>query len=237
MRVLLAAVGNPDFGEPNDIGVPRSMVPVDSFRSASNAVLGYIKRNNLGGGNWAGGQIFQDGKMIAHVSYNGRVWKGKSWKSGQEPIYEPKSVDVSANRAGARGKQKLYDIYSVDTGKNVRLTESAAIRQFGRAEWKEIKAGYLPHLVVAEVWSDPANRAGGVPRRAIVSNKGMMKGYWNVILDDAATASPSEAKSYGGTLVEHGLSTKKSAQRIADEVNKRGSFMTGISGFRRQEPL
>lgn len=88
MTVLLAAVGNPDFGEPLDIGVPRSMVPVESFRSASNAVLGYIARNNLGGGNWAGGQVFKDGRQVAHVSYNGRVWKGKSWKSGQKPLYE-----------------------------------------------------------------------------------------------------------------------------------------------------
>lgn len=89
MTVLLAAVGNPDMGQPSDIGVPRSMVPVESFAAASNAVLGYIARNNLGGGNWAGGLIFRGGKPIAHVSYNGRVWRGKSWKSGQKPIYEP----------------------------------------------------------------------------------------------------------------------------------------------------
>jgi hypothetical protein len=31
------------------------------------------------------------------------------------------------------------------------LTERQAIKEFGRDEWEEIKANYLPHIVVAEL--------------------------------------------------------------------------------------
>ena len=29
---------------------------------------------DLGGGNWNGGQICEEGRPLARVSYNGRVW-------------------------------------------------------------------------------------------------------------------------------------------------------------------
>jgi hypothetical protein len=45
---------------------------------------------------------------------------------------------------------KYYEIISVDTGKSQVLSEAAARKQFGKAEWNEIKAGFLPHLIVSE---------------------------------------------------------------------------------------
>ncbi len=91
MKVKLASVGNPDFGQdPNRplYGCERSKtVKVNSFKAASEACMSFIERNNLGGGNWAGGEIMDDtGKIIAHVSYNGRVWDGEYWNTDAKEI-------------------------------------------------------------------------------------------------------------------------------------------------------
>jgi len=34
-----------------------------------------IEQDDLGGGNWTGGQLFEAGRQVARVSYNGRVWE------------------------------------------------------------------------------------------------------------------------------------------------------------------
>ena len=33
--------------------------------------------------------VDESGKVVAHVSYNGKVWAGETYKSGQEPLYNP----------------------------------------------------------------------------------------------------------------------------------------------------
>ncbi len=75
MTVRLACVGNPDHGQFFDEGVlaNTSVVPVADFAEASKVCREYIEANDLGGGNWTGGAIMQDGKRIATVSYNGRI--------------------------------------------------------------------------------------------------------------------------------------------------------------------
>ncbi|GAG83493.1 unnamed protein product [marine sediment metagenome] len=79
MRVTLASVGNPDFRQDPDFPLYGSeankIVKVKSFKEASNVCRKFISRNELGSGNWDGGDILDDkGKKIARVSYNGRVW-------------------------------------------------------------------------------------------------------------------------------------------------------------------
>jgi len=49
---------------------------------------------------------------------------------------------------------RVFEITSIDTGKTRRLTEPQARKLFGRDEWQEIKAGYLPHLAVMDVTED-----------------------------------------------------------------------------------
>ena len=52
-----------------------AMRRVASFQEAAAECRDYIERNNLGGGNWTGGQVFADKKtQVARVSFNGRVW-------------------------------------------------------------------------------------------------------------------------------------------------------------------
>ena len=84
MKVTLNSVGNPDHNQNPNLPMygakKNSVVTVKSFKEASEVCQKFIEDNDLGGGNWNGGRIFDDdGKEIAHVSYNGRVWEGKSW--------------------------------------------------------------------------------------------------------------------------------------------------------------
>lgn len=38
-------------------------------------VRGYIEANDLGASNWTGGRVYQDGKQVGYISYNGRYWQ------------------------------------------------------------------------------------------------------------------------------------------------------------------
>lgn len=91
MKVRLSSVGNPDYGQnPNQSlygSEPNKTVTVKSFKEASKVCQKFIEDNDLGGGNWDGGLILDDNnKVIAHVSYNGRVWEGESWTSNTKEI-------------------------------------------------------------------------------------------------------------------------------------------------------
>lgn len=79
MKVLLSSVGNPDFRQdptkPLWSAEENRVVEIETFEDASVECISFIHHNQLGGGNWNGGDITDDnGKLIAYVSYNGRVW-------------------------------------------------------------------------------------------------------------------------------------------------------------------
>ena len=42
-----------------------------------------------------------------------------------------------------------YQVTFIDNGQTLEMTESEAVEWFGVHEWEEVKAGYLPHIVVA----------------------------------------------------------------------------------------
>jgi hypothetical protein len=91
MKVKLSSVGNPDFGQnPNQpmYGCEKNKtVKITSFKEAKEICMKFIKDNDLGGGNWNGGQIMNDeGVIIAHVSYNGRVWEGADYSTDAKEI-------------------------------------------------------------------------------------------------------------------------------------------------------
>lgn len=82
MRVKLESVGNPDFRQDPDQPLfgcePNKLVPVANFRQARDLCMKFINDNDLGSGNWAGGEVMdENNKVIAHISYNGRVWEGE----------------------------------------------------------------------------------------------------------------------------------------------------------------
>ncbi|MBA7666269.1 hypothetical protein ES703_74348 [subsurface metagenome] len=90
MTVKLSSCGNPDLRQnPNDSLSPEASIEVATLKGASEICLKYIANWNLGGGNWAGGQVHEDGKQVARVSYNGRVWDMDDEEIKQEITITP----------------------------------------------------------------------------------------------------------------------------------------------------
>ena len=78
LTVTLSHAPNPDidggYWQEGNSSARRHVIPVTCFEAASVMCRQYIERNGLGGGNWTGGSIERDGKKVAKVSYNGRIW-------------------------------------------------------------------------------------------------------------------------------------------------------------------
>jgi hypothetical protein len=72
----LRSVGNPDIAQYAPVSNPRT-VHVNTLREASEACRAYIKEWDLGGGNWPKAHVHCNGKPVAWISYNGRVWDMK----------------------------------------------------------------------------------------------------------------------------------------------------------------
>jgi len=79
MEVILASCGNPDhFQDPDQpmYGCESDCkVAVNSLEEASKECRKFIDRNFLGGGNWAGGDVYENHKCIAEIAYNGRIFR------------------------------------------------------------------------------------------------------------------------------------------------------------------
>ena len=80
--VMLSNRGNPDFRQdPNRTlpGVPVSRPSVASLAAASAVALAYIMDNDLGSGNWHGGEVkrIADKVVVGYVAYNGKVYKSR----------------------------------------------------------------------------------------------------------------------------------------------------------------
>ncbi len=66
---------------------------VSSYHEASVAVSKFIGNRGASQCPRGMGLIVDGGKIVAHVSYNGRVWAGTTWKSGDVPLYDPRESD------------------------------------------------------------------------------------------------------------------------------------------------
>lgn len=76
--VILSAHGNPDHWQDPEQplpGVPVTEAYGDTIEELQQAVRAYIEEYGLGGGNWTGGRVMEQGSHIGYISYNGRFWK------------------------------------------------------------------------------------------------------------------------------------------------------------------
>lgn len=64
-------------------------LPFLGIRETSEVYRETIERLGLGGSQTPACEILDGDMVVAHVSYNGRVWAGSSWVSGAKPIYDP----------------------------------------------------------------------------------------------------------------------------------------------------
>lgn len=72
-------------------------VPVQSLEQVSQAYRKTISAANTGASQTPPLRLYDSaGNVVAHVSYNGKVWSGDvgSWKSGDQPLYEPGKAQI-----------------------------------------------------------------------------------------------------------------------------------------------
>jgi hypothetical protein len=79
MYVELKSVGNVDFDDSSERGknIALKKVNVTSIDEAKKVVRAFIDENDLGGGNWVGGKVFENGKNIGYIAYNGNYFEGE----------------------------------------------------------------------------------------------------------------------------------------------------------------
>ena len=111
--------GNPDLGQDPAqplLGVHNRLAPVASLGEASRAVCRSIAEHEVGGGNWAGGQVLDGcGQQVAYVSYNGRVWlparraaaasRASGWRSGSGSMMKAPYIPLWMCRFSGRAWQ------------------------------------------------------------------------------------------------------------------------------------
>jgi hypothetical protein len=74
MIVTLESVINPDHRFDYNRAIPQECVEVASLEEAQKVCRDYINDTGIGGGNWKGGEVWEDGVNVARISYNGRIW-------------------------------------------------------------------------------------------------------------------------------------------------------------------
>lgn len=62
---------------------------VASYAEASAAVLAFIGGRGASQCPPGMGLIAANGQIVAHVSYNGRVWPAREWEAGMAPLFDP----------------------------------------------------------------------------------------------------------------------------------------------------
>jgi len=77
MKVELASCGNPDhYQDPYQpmYGCESNhFITIDTLEEASKECRKFIENYNLGGGNWIGGKVYENGKCIAEISLTGKI--------------------------------------------------------------------------------------------------------------------------------------------------------------------
>lgn len=81
--MILRSVGNPDFGQYAPISEPEA-VKSATLAGMRRAAEAYIAKWDLGGGNFVDPEIRKDGKFVARISYNGRLWDHMEYEKANE---------------------------------------------------------------------------------------------------------------------------------------------------------
>lgn len=88
MIVTLESVINPDHNFEYNRAIPKQSVEVSSLEEAQKVCRDFIIETDIGGGNWSGGEVWEDGVMIAYISYNCRVWTAETDRQQRRVILE-----------------------------------------------------------------------------------------------------------------------------------------------------
>lgn len=70
----------------------RPKMTASDFADASAKYSVVRDASGEGGSTFRDGIIKQDGKIVARISYNGRVWPVGEWSPGMTPLYDNRAV-------------------------------------------------------------------------------------------------------------------------------------------------
>lgn len=156
MAVLCSSVGNPDWNQnPNAPISPEMFYAVNNLKEAAAKCMQYISDYDLGGGNWAGGQVYcKEGNIVAEVSYNGRVWHPGTY--GQHlKEFTGEDLNVSIFCDGGKVMAKGGDLKTTELfypGKKSDITNKPVIlyrsKKEAEHEAKEIGSGDVSSVTV-----------------------------------------------------------------------------------------
>lgn len=93
LTLFLSNCGNVDFNQnPTDL-LPNTSAKIalcETLDDCRQECINYINDNDLGGGNWNGGYVYNNGIQVAYISYNCRVWM-----RGEKYFLENKNLQIS----------------------------------------------------------------------------------------------------------------------------------------------
>ena len=121
-EVVLSAVPNIDYEEDRyegSIKIKSKKKKVKSIEEAQSEVRKFIVDNELGGGNFNGGDVYKNGEKIGYVSYNGRFWdKTNMAKGGKvgDPISE-EELKKLVERLSKKDKLDMQESYALSKAK------------------------------------------------------------------------------------------------------------------------
>lgn len=85
----LSSCGNPDhYQDPEQELSPALIKMITSKENGQSIVREYISEYDLGAGNYTGGCVFKNGKLVGYYSYNGRLWADLPFKDTREELNE-----------------------------------------------------------------------------------------------------------------------------------------------------
>lgn len=61
--------------------------PIQTLNDASAKYRAFIESNGLGASGAGSCYILHNGGIVAHVSYNGKVWEGKRWTENAKQLF------------------------------------------------------------------------------------------------------------------------------------------------------
>ena len=75
--IIGSAVGDSEF------------IPCTTLNQCSAAYRAFLNENDLGSRDAGSCYIYSGNKIVAHVSYNGKVWEGEHYILNAEPLFKP----------------------------------------------------------------------------------------------------------------------------------------------------
>lgn len=120
--------------------------PIQTLNEASAKYRAFLDAQGLGSREAGRCFIYQSGKAVAHVSFNGRVWAGRAYKPNAVPIYDPMATPAKdlepgdvIDRMGVRCKVVAVELTDHPLGQRVaRVTHEGPGGERGEVSFSPV---------------------------------------------------------------------------------------------------